>query len=170
MTQLYDFDRQKVVGDAGEELVQKFFSRWYEVRPVNRAAQRLGYDFEFVNRKTGDRKKVELKTDEAAKKNVFIETISKQTEPCANAHGKPQVDKYGWAITSVADILLYYLVPHNQVFVVEMPVLRAALPTYTRHCLSVAVRNDGYWTHGLLVPIPEFKQLAKRVYTLPKRA
>jgi hypothetical protein len=91
--------------------------------------------------------------------NLFIETISVDT------NGTP-----GWAYTCQADYLMYACLLDHEILVFIPAVLRSQIPemklkfreTQTRHG-----QNDGYNTHGLLVPLEYAKRnLASKVINL----
>jgi len=96
----YTFDTQKARGDAGESFLDQVFAADYEVRPATRAEQRRGIDRIFTHRQTGRRLTVEYKTDYKAAHtgNAFVETVSVDT-----------AGKAGWAYSSAADYLIYYV-------------------------------------------------------------
>jgi hypothetical protein len=151
----YPFHTQRAQGEAGEAILDRFFSRWFRIVPADRAQQRRGIDRIFV---AGTRRiAVEYKSDSAAAKtgNAFVETISVDT-----AHTP------GWAYTSQADVLLYFIPPDGLVYVVKFSRLRQALPGWLRRYPVRAIPNAGYRTHGVLVPLDEFERLAQGVYSL----
>ena len=112
----YQFDAQHADGLAGEAFLDALFSRWYRIRPASAAQQRRGIDRWF--RTTTRRLAVEYKTDHTAARtgNAFVETVSVDT-----AH------KPGWAYTSQADYLVYYIPPDGLVYVLRFAVLRREL-------------------------------------------
>lgn len=77
--------------------------------------------------------------------NLFIETVSVDTNSTP-----------GWAYTCQADYLMYACLLDHKILVFVPAVLRSQIPemklkfreTQTRHG-----QNDGYNTHGLLVPL-----------------
>jgi len=153
----YDFKQQLTKGEKGEKNLDAFFAERYEIEPVSMDLQRQGIDRIFTNRETGKRHKVEYKTDWTASKtgNAFVETISVDT-----------ADKPGWAYSSKADILIYYLPQDMLVYVVEFPILRRLLPRWETTCVSRKIPNNGYMTHGLLVPLDEFERHALTVISI----
>src|SRR5690606_23251114 len=112
----YQFDAQHADGLAGEAFLDALFSRWYRIRPASAAQQRRGIDRWF--RTATRRLAVEYKTDHTAARtgNAFVETVSVDT-----AH------KPGWAYTSQADYLVYYIPPDGLVYVLRFAVLRREL-------------------------------------------
>ncbi|HEY8768742.1 MAG TPA: hypothetical protein VIP09_16035 [Dehalococcoidia bacterium] len=155
----FDFRSQLSKGEAAERLLDEYFSDRYRIFPVDRAAQRSGRDRLFFERDSGERTFVEYKTDWRAQEtgNVFVETVSVDTE-----------NKAGWAHTCTADLLFYY-VPgrgYEVVYVIEPALLRAELERWSHLYPTRAVQNEGYKTHGLLVPLAEFERLAREVVSL----
>jgi hypothetical protein len=151
----YPFHTQQAQGEAGEAVLDRFFSRWYRILPAGRAQQRRGIDRVFV---AGQRRlAVEYKSDSTAAKtgNAFVETVSVDTSRTP-----------GWAYTSQADFLVYFIPPDGLVYVVQLATLRRALPGWLRRYPVRAIPNEGYHTHGVLVPLDEFERLAQRVYSI----
>jgi hypothetical protein len=151
---VYEFDEQQARGRAGELFLDRWFAAWYEIRPATREEQRRGIDRIFTRRQTGQRLAVEYKTDYKAARtgNAFVETVSVDTE-----------GKAGWAYSSQADYLLYYIPGDDLVYVMTLEVLRRELPRWVREYPRRAARNEGYATHGVLVPLCEFEQHAEVV-------
>ena len=86
---------------------------------------------------------IDYKCDEAWRRtrNVFIETVS-------NA----RTGRRGWALTSEAEWLLYFLTP-DRVLVLTFTAVRRHLPTWQARFRLRAAVNDGYDTLGLCVPV-----------------
>ena len=86
--------------------------------------------------------------------NALIETISVDTD------GRP-----GWAYTSRATLLVY-LVTEPQTIWRDQHGTAAASVTAVVGGLSDCAQaiNDGYSTHGLLVPLDELERIAAAVY------
>ncbi len=152
----YQFDRQLVEGEAGEAFLDAFFTqRGHSVRAVSMAEQRQGID-RIITTRSGQVMKVEYKTDHTAARtgNAFVETISVDT------HGK-----MGWALTSQADYLVY-LVPGQLIIVLPFQSLRWALPGWMREYPERTAANNGYETHGVLVPLPRLLEYAVQTFPL----
>ena len=100
---------------------------------------------------------VEYKTDYIASRsgNAFIETISVDTQ-----------QRLGWAITALADWLIYYLPGTRTLYRVPLVNIRANLPRWIATYRSQAIPNDGYATHGILVPLEVFAQCAEEIVVL----
>lgn len=153
----YTFGAQKARGDAGEALLDQVFAADYEIRPATRAEQRRGIDRIFTQRKTGRHLAVEYKTDYKAAHtgNAFVETVSVDT-----------AGKAGWAYSSAADYLIYYVPSDEVIYVIALEVLRRELPRWAREYPLRAAQNEGYATHGVLVPLDEFEAQAEAVISI----
>lgn len=153
---VYDFKRQLANGERGEAFLDAFFARVYDITPATAAEQRQGIDRHFVNRTTGAKLTVEYKTDTRAARtnNAFIETVSVD-----------RVGKSGWAYTSQADWLAYFVPGQELVYLIHFSDLRQRLPKWaTRYPVREAL-NAGYKTLGLLVPLVELKRCARAVFS-----
>jgi hypothetical protein len=91
--------------------------------------------------------------------NIFLETISVDTA------GKP-----GWVYTSRADYILYAALLNGVILVFWPDELRAQMDSLKLKFREVATsknQNDGYNTHGLIVPLDYAKKhLAREVIDL----
>lgn len=154
----YDFGYKLQQGQEGEAALDEYLSDNYHVFPVNRALQRLGIDRVLVNRDTGKPFTVEIKTDEVAQRtgNAFIETISVDDS-------EGLTPKQGWAYTSKAEFLLYYTLP-STCYVLRLSELRQRLPIWETRYQKRWAQNDGYRTHGLLVPMNQIQKLALKTF------
>src|SRR5689334_20898516 len=87
-------------GHEVEELLDRHFEAKYQIWHATPAGQRQGIDRWFTDRITGDRFSVDYKADWRAHetRRAFIETISVDS-----------TGKAGWAYTSKADWIYYYL-------------------------------------------------------------
>jgi hypothetical protein len=152
----YDFNEQLAEGDRGEASLDRHFSRWFRIEPATPEEQRQRVDRHYRHRTSGQNFKVEYKTGSTASRtgNAFIETVSVDTEQRA-----------GWAFTSQADMLLYYVPGKRVVYVLKMAAIRARLPFWLQKHEVREVPNNGYHTHGLLVPLEELERCAERVLT-----
>ena len=150
----YIFGTQKARGDAGELFLDRWFSTEYEIQPAIREQQRRGIDRIFTHRRTGKRLSVEYKTDYRAAQtgNAFVETVSVDT-----------AGKAGWAHSSVADYLIYYIPGDGLIYVISLEVLRRELSRWVHAYPHRAAQNEGYATHGVLVPLDEFERGAEVV-------
>jgi hypothetical protein len=155
-TTRYDFMAQLARGARGEDVLDRLFRRWYALTPATQAEQRRGIDRHFVT-PAGRRLTVEYKTDWTAARtgNAFVETVSVDTA------GTP-----GWAYTSQAAYLVYFIPPDGLVYVLTFAALRAQLRAWTQAYPTRAIPNTTYHTHGLLVPLREFEALAETVLSI----
>lgn len=154
---VYDFDEQLAKGVSGEELLDAFFSREWIIRTATRREQRQGIDRHYVCRKDGRYFKVEYKTDYLAHKtgNAFIETVSIDSEGRA-----------GWAYTSKADFLFYFVVEDLLLYILPMETIRKQLSRWAKEYPIKAVPNRGYRTYGILVPLCEFEEHSAQVVSI----
>lgn len=150
----YNFDAQKARGDAGEAFLDCWFADTYNIRPATREEQRRGIDRIFRHRQTAERLAVEYKTDYKAARtgNAFVETVSVDT-----------AGKTGWAYSSEADYLIYYVPGDELIYVLTLETVRRELPRWVQEYPPRAARNEGYATHGVLVPLDEFEKYAEAV-------
>jgi hypothetical protein len=153
---VYDFDHQMRQGDQAEAFLDAFFrGKGYTIRSATREEQRTGIDRAFTSPKDGKTWRVEYKADSTAARtgNAFIETIS------VDAAGK-----MGWALTAQADILVYYIPPSGVIYVLEFKTLQWELPRWIRDYPPRQAQNNGYATHGIIIPLAELEKSAMRVY------
>jgi hypothetical protein len=153
---VYDFDQQMKQGDAGEGFLDQYFaSKGYTIQPATRDQQRQGIDREFTSPRTGKLSLVEYKTDHTAARtgNAFIETVSVDV-----------AGKMGWALTSQADILIYYIPPAHTIYVLPFMALHWEMPRWLRDYPPRQAQNNGYVTHGIIIPLTELALHAIRVY------
>jgi len=151
---MHNFDDSLPEGEKEESKLDCFFAKWYEIKPVGMNKQRDGIDREWKCRKTKREFSVEYKADSKAAEtgNVFIETVSVDTT------GKP-----GWAYTSKAQLLVYFIPPDSTAYITPMTTIKTLLPDWIDAYREVSVPNgDGvtvkYNTKGLLVPLGDFKR------------
>ncbi|RIK36965.1 MAG: hypothetical protein DCC55_25730 [Chloroflexi bacterium] len=159
----YDFRTQLLDGAQAETTLDTHFSRWYRITPATEAQQRSGIDRVFARLDTGEIYTIEYKCDHTAARtgNAFVETISVNPAP-----GSPATPKKGWAYTSRARYLLYFVPGDDLIYVIRMATLRQNLPLWKDQYPERSVGNRGYTTHGLLVPLDEFERCADQVISL----
>jgi hypothetical protein len=157
MTVQFDFVTQLTIGAKHERRLDEHFRQFdVEILPAMPEQQRQGIDRVFRHRSTGEVTTMEYKADERAAEtgNAFIETVSVDTT------GKP-----GWAASSQAEYLVYLVVgPPECIYLIPMVRLRAQLARWERSCRKAQARNEGYSTHGLLVPLRELEAIAVAVW------
>lgn len=152
----FDFYQQRSEGQAGEAFLDAFFqARGHSLRTATDDEQRQGID-RVITTPRGEIMRVEYKTDFRAGEtgNAFVETVSVDT-----------ADKMGWALTAQADYLIYYL-PERAIYVLPFRSLRWALPGWIRDYPLRTARNNGYETHGVLVPLDVLAALAVQRFDL----
>lgn len=156
MSVAYDFNEQKQAGEESERYLDDLFSRWYSIRPATPMQQRQGIDRIFTRKDNGESTTIEYKTDYAAANtgNAFMELISVDCRFVV-----------GWAYSSCADYLLYY-VPGDKVYAVRFSQLRLQLALWTRKYEMRSVQNAGYRARGLLIPLPDFEKIAQQVISV----
>jgi len=152
----YSFKEQLTAGEKSEQYLDRFFSQWYSITPVGMAEQRQGIDRIFT-RADGTTFPIEYKTDWTAGKtgNAFVETVSVDT-----------ANKPGWAYSSKARYLIYYVPGDSLIYVIEFSRLRSHLQRWAKQYQTRAIPNQGYRTKGLLVPLMEFEKIAKQVISI----
>ncbi|MCL6447845.1 MAG: hypothetical protein K6U04_06780 [Armatimonadetes bacterium] len=151
---MHNFDDQFRRGQDGEKFLDEFFAGKFHIYPATRRQQRQGIDRVFVNRETGETLKIEYKSDYAAHRtgNAFLETVSVDT-----------IGKKGWIYTSRADYLIYYVVDDLLIYAIKFDTLRRLFPAWLKKYRRGKAVNEGYTTHGLLVPLTEFEKHAEAV-------
>jgi len=156
MTTTYQFAAQLTAGETYEALIDAFFrAKGAQISKVDRATQRRGIDrvwYDPTDRRTWT---VEYKADSLAGRtgNAFVETISVDTEQRA-----------GWAYSSQARLLVYLVTDPQTIYVISMARLRRCLPRWSAVYPTRQAANNGYNTHGLLVPLHEFERIAGAIY------
>jgi hypothetical protein len=132
------------IGQKYEERIDRAFAETFRVEPVSLQMQKQGID-RILHCCDGGQIAVEYKTDLRAHQtgNAFVETISVDTKNIR-----------GWAYTSQATVLLYYIPQRNEGYLIDFVDLRAALDGWKPKHRTVATRpelNANYRTHGILV-------------------
>jgi hypothetical protein len=137
-----------------EAELDKYFSTAYEIQPASREQERSGVDRIFTHKASGLRYSVEYKVDmhTATTGNVFIETTSVDSE-----------DKCGWALTSTAQILMYFIPQWGKVLRCNMLDVKRSLADWECYPLQ-RVPNESrtgerYNTLGRLVKLDAFESI-----------
>jgi hypothetical protein len=146
----YRFETQHALGKQAEQFLDHYFARWYIIQTIDLATEiRDGYDRIFIRKHDQQAIRVEYKADwqAAATGNAFIETISIYEER-----------KPGWAHTSQADMLIYFVPQMGQVYMLPLAALRLILPSWKLRYREVPAPNEGYKTYGILVPLTQFSK------------
>lgn len=150
----YTFSDQLEIGRQGERFLDQLLEPTWIVTPSTYNQQRQGIDRILTHRQTGQKVRAEYKTDYRGHRSerAFVEIISVDRK-----------GKLGWAYLSEADFLIYYLCKLNVVYVIHFQELRQHLRRWHRLYELVSVANPDYQTHGLLVPLCEFEEIAREV-------
>lgn len=153
MNKPYDFSEKLAEGERGEAYLDTLWDSRWQIVKAQRDDQRRGIDRWLVN-SAGKRISLEYKTDVTAGRtgNAFVETISVST-----------ADKPGWAVSSQATWLIYYIPDPEAVYIIKFARIRQHLARWREQYPSRDIPNVGYVTTGLLVPLREFEQIAARV-------
>ena len=75
-------------------------------------------------------------------------------------------NKPGWAKSSQADYLVYYVPDDELVYVMKMKKMREHLNEWMSRYPERKIPNQGYNTIGVLVPLKEFEKHAEQVLSL----
>jgi hypothetical protein len=161
----YSFVEQLEKGAKGEKVLDEYFKQWYDIReatieqqkdekidrlfsPKQRPAQPEEREWIKVEYKTDDR------TDDTG--NLFIETWS-----------SVEHRRYGWAYASKADMIVYYALP-DTIYLIDRQDLLRILPDWLKVFKTHRIKNKGYTTEGLAVPVEHILHLIgkKRVRRL----
>lgn len=147
----YEFGKQFKIGQAGEWVMSKYHEILYHITKSSMQGERDGYDFIFVNRKSGKKYKVEIKTDQKVQifGNIIIETVSVDNPFRA-----------GWGVTSQSDIIIFYLWETKEVLYFWTKDIKSNIDKWKRQYGETAVIENkrGYNTIGIKLP---YKQAVK---------
>ena len=158
---MYEFGSQKKKGDWGERILDTYLSRTFHLVSADMKLQRKGIDRVATPLVGGRRIYLEYKTDFKADQSgrAFVETISSDRRSGGA----------GWALKSRADFLIYYLPYSGRVYITAISRMRDCLELWReRYHEFQAVRNQGYNTHGLLVPLFEIVFISEVVRIAPQ--
>jgi hypothetical protein len=157
MTQQYEFTKQKAKGQQFEAFLDKYFSARFDIRRATWDQQHQGIDRIFTLRDTKKTFSVEYKADSMACRthNAFVETVSVDTQNIP-----------GWAHTSKAAKLMYYVPGVEVIYVIPFSRLRAQLSRWAEEYPLKWAQNKGYRTAGLLVDLDEFEKVAEAVISV----
>ena len=154
---VYNFETQLAKGEQAEAVLDAFFSGKFIVEKATPDQQRREIDRVLIDRYSKRRIAVEYKTDWTASRsgNAFVETVSVDTR-----------NVRGWAYTSQADYLAYYVPGDKLIYIMRFSTLREQLPGWKYKYQRRAIPNAGYKTIGLLVPLHEFERHSLEVVSL----
>ena len=152
---VHKFNESLQYGEGIETMLDAFFSKWFMIEPVTPDLQRLGVDRIFTMNRSKQRFSVEYKADRQAHDtgNAYIETVS--------VYRDGEIVKFGWANTSIAQRVLYYIEGPRRVYILDLHDIRDMLPKWEKVCKKVDVENEDYSGSGLLVPLTELETMAR---------
>jgi len=152
----HSWEQKLKEGEIAEEYLDKYFQQWYEIYHANDAQQHNGIDRIFKTPKSGLVWTVEYKADTAAATtgNAFIETMS-----------VAEKNKAGWALTSQAQILVYFIPPNECGTMVSMYEIKKKLPYWLQNFSVRKALNETYHGEGVVIPLIELTRLGKTFRT-----
>lgn len=151
----YSMAQQLRKGETAEAHLDQHFADRFRIVPASREQQRLGIDRIFIKHTTGHSYTVEYKTDWTAGRtgNAFVETVSVDSGQIP-----------GWAYSSHAEWLLYFVPATRTIYLITFADLRAQLSQWISTCKAAPpIPNAGYHTLGILVPLTKFARVASRI-------
>lgn len=147
---VYDMNTQLKIGQEGEAFLDQLFRGRYKIhKPTTRAIDRI-----FRCRRTGRVLTIEYKTDLAAAGtgNAFLEVVSVDTQ-----------EKPGWALTSPAHLLVYYVPGPMLIYVAPMQTVKQLVPLWRSRYPVAASQNKTYSSRGILVPLEELARVSSTI-------
>ena len=152
----YDFKTQLNKGKSGEKILDNKFSDRFIIKEASLDEEKKkGYDRIFISKNNSETVLlIEYKTDYLAHKtgNAFIETISMDS-----------YNRKGWAYTSQADYLFYFVVKDLLLYIIRMNKVKELVSEWIKEYPVRKSVNNGYNTHGVLVPLCEFEKHSELV-------
>lgn len=151
---VHNFAASKARGEEVEALLDAYLEPRYIIRKATDAEQRRGIDRWLTDRETGETFSIDYKADSLASRtgNAFIETVSVDS-----------AGKGGWALTSQAEFIFYYLPQRRALYILSMAEISRALPQWADLYRQVHAQNNGYQSYGVLVPLKEIERIAEDV-------
>lgn len=156
---VHTFDKSFKSAKLYEAELDKHFGQTFRITPASPEQERLGIDRFFEHHHSGVRYSVEYKTDHKTPEtgNVFIETMSVDT------HGKR-----GWAYTSTAQVLIYFIPGHEYALRADMTAIKNRLVEWAVYPQASAWNRgrggEYYKTLGRLVPLEEFRRVCVGIH------
>ena len=150
---LHDFRRSLSVGEAGERWFRAWACDAFPGLRVDRAApqrDQAGIDFEVARGSTW-----QLKWERRAREtgNVFVETVA-----------SIEREAPGWGVDCAAEWLFVACPGLGVIFQLRPPQIAAVVDEWRKLYGERDVRNAGWTTRGVAVPIAAFGQAADRTY------
>ena len=144
-------------GEEIERLLDDFLDATYVIRKATTEEQRQGIDRWLTPIDpdgTGETISIDYKADWLAVRtgHVFIETISVD-----------RAGKSGWALSSQAQFIFYYLPQRRKLYMLSMAEIQAALPHWALIYQTRLAHNEGYESAGVLVPLSEIARIAEEI-------
>ena len=158
---VHKFDDSLKYGEGVEKILDDYFEEWFQILKAEGDLygnlQYLGIDRIFTRRNTGQRWSVEYKADRRTQEtgNVYIETVS------VRKVGKHE--KLGWAHTSTAQRLIYFIDGTKVIYILDMKDVRDMLPEWESKYPTAQVENTDYVGEGILVPETQLAKMARGV-------
>jgi hypothetical protein len=151
---VYSFVEQLERGKAGEDILDEYFSKWYQITCATLQEEKRGIDRFFLRDEITTA--VEYKTDDKTSKtgNVFVETYSNLER-----------NKFGWAWTCQADILIYFALP-DTLYIVKPHVIREHIDEWLEKYGIRTVKNRGWTSVGIAVAEEDFSTICESVRRL----
>lgn len=152
---IHEFGDSLEYGEQMEKKLDSYFQQWFDIATVTLDLQKLGVDRIFTKKVTGERFSVEYKSDRMAGKtgNAFIETVSVRKDR--------KIEKLGWAHTSIAQRILYYVPETQLVYILDTVQVRDLLVEWQKKYRSMTADNGDYEGEGVLVPMDEINKIAR---------
>jgi hypothetical protein len=150
MTQVHQYQASCAVERRWAPVLDEWLSAEYLVREATTEEQWRGIDRFLADGE--NTYTVDYKCDEKWKGtgNVFVEITSNQ-----------KTGRAGWALTSEADWLMYFLTP-ARVLALRFETLRRDLPAWQKRYPIRSARNEeGYITVGVCVPVRVVEVIAE---------
>jgi len=147
---VYYLEAQLEKGEEYEGVLDTFFSSQYDIEEATFEQQHFGIDRLFTSKKRGIRASVEYKTDFIAQRtgNVFIEVENNEA------------DYTGWASSSTAQILVYFIPEMNVIFMADMLKIKLDIDFLCVNYGIRTVKNETYNMLGTPIPIDKFREYA----------
>lgn len=149
----YDFDEQNEVGKEGENFIRKWLFSHYHILDYEDVSENTRYQGKDVDAiitlKNGEKRAIEIKTDNTDTGNLFYETISNE-----------KYQTLGCLEKTEADVVLYLFTETKDLFILKMPEFR--------DWFHNAFSNDS--NEEIIKPLKRVKNVDKRTrkikYTL----
>ena len=153
----HNFNDSLKEGKKGEAVLDIYFQGMgFTTSPASLPIERCGIDRTFLS-PSGSKFTVEYKTDfhTARTGNAFIETISFDD-------GAKSI--HGWALTSLAQVLVYYIPQEGMALWLNTLEIKKSLPEWRLKFEKRKISNGSYHGEGVLVPIYDFVQVTEKIY------